>query len=125
MRSSHLVVIPSRTQYPEGLPCVFYEAFATRTPVICSTHPMFQGIVSEEAAVHVPEKRPDALADAVVAVLGNPDLYCRMSVATQSAWHSFQCPVMWHELIEHWLGASPEDDRWLADYSLASGRYPG
>jgi glycosyltransferase involved in cell wall biosynthesis len=124
MRSFHLVVIPSRAHYPEGLPCVFYEAFATRTPVICSNHPMFQGIVSQEAAVHVPEKRPDALADAVVAVLDNPELYRRMSVATQAAWHRFEGPVLWHELFEHWLRASPEDDRWLAEYSLASGRYP-
>ncbi len=41
MRSSDLVVVPSHHLYPEGLPCVFYEAIATGTPVICSNHPMF------------------------------------------------------------------------------------
>ena len=123
MRWSHLVVIPSRFHYPEGLPCVFYEAFATRTPVICSNHPMFRGIVSDEAAIYVPERRPDAIADAAELVLQDRELYRRMSVATQAAWHRFQCPVLWHELIEHWLGASLTDDRWLAEHSLASGRY--
>jgi len=125
MRSSDLVVVPSHHLYPEGLPCVFYEAFATRTPVICSNHPMFRGIVSAEAAVLVPEKRPEAYADAIEKVLDDPGLYGRMSVATKDAWHQFQCPVHWDEMIDHWLGATPEDDRWLAEYSLASGRYPG
>ena len=125
MRSCDLVVVPSHHLYPEGLPCVFYEAFATRTPVICSNHPMFRGVISEEAAVLVPEKRPDAYADAMEQVLDNPELYRRMSVATKDAWHHFQCPVRWDELIDHWLGATPEDDRWLAEYSVASGRYPG
>jgi len=125
MRSSDLVLVPSHHLYPEGLPCVFYEGFATRTPVICSNHPMFRGIISEEAAVLLPEKRPDAYADAMEKVLDDPGLYRRMSVATKDAWHQFQCPVRWDEMIDHWLGATPEDDRWLAEYSLASGRYPG
>jgi hypothetical protein len=43
----------------------------------------------------------------------------------KDAWHQFQCPVRWDEMIDHWLGATPEDDRWLAEYSVASGRYPG
>ena len=110
---------------PAHLPCVFYEAFATRTPVICSNHSMFQGIISEEAAVLVPEKRPDAYADAMEKVLDDPLLYRRLSVATKDAWHQFQCQVRRDEMIDHWLGATPEDDRWLAEYSLVSGRYPG
>jgi glycosyltransferase involved in cell wall biosynthesis len=125
MRSSDLVVVPSHHLYPEGLPCVFYEAFATRTPVICSNHPMFRGMISEEAAVLLPEKRPDAYADAMERVLNDPGLYRRMSVATKKAWQQFQCTVRWDELIEHWLGATPRDDQWLARNSLASGTYPG
>jgi glycosyltransferase involved in cell wall biosynthesis len=125
MRSSDLVVVPSHHLYPEGLPCVFYEAFATRTPVICSNHPMFRGMISEEAAVLLPEKRPDAYADAMERVLDDPVLYRRMSVATKEAWQQFQCPVRWDELIERWLGATPQDNHWLARNSLASGTYPG
>jgi len=107
MRSSDLVLVPSHHLYPEGLPCVFYEGFATRTPVICSNHPMFRGIISEEAAVLLPEKRPDAYADAMEKVLDDPGLYRRMSVAIKDAWHQFQCPVRWDEMIDQWLGATP------------------
>ena len=108
MRASDLVVVPSHHRYPEGLPCVFYEAFATRTPVICSDHPMFRGIISEDAAMLVPEKRSDKFADAVIRILCSPDLYRRMSVATKDAWLRIQCPVLWDELIDHFLvGCSP------------------
>ncbi|MGO9598775.1 MAG: glycosyltransferase family 4 protein [Isosphaeraceae bacterium] len=123
MRASDLVVVPSHHRYPEGLPFVFYEAFATRTPVLCSDHPMFRGIVSEDAAMLVPEKRSDKFADAVIRILCSPDLYRRMSVSTKDAWLRIQCPVLWDELIDHFLGASDEDDRWLAQYSLGSRRY--
>jgi glycosyltransferase involved in cell wall biosynthesis len=124
MRSSDLVLVPSRHVYPEGLPNVFYEAFATRSPVICSDHPMFRGIVREDAARPVPEQRPMAYADAVEAILSDRELYRRMSVATLDAWHHFQCPVQWHELLHHWIAGAPDDERWLAERSLASGRYP-
>ena len=117
MRSCDLVLVPSHHLYPEGLPCVFYEAFATRTPVICSNHPMFRGVISEEAAVLVPEKRPDAYADAMEEVLDNPSCIdgCRSPPRTPGTTSSAR--FNWDELIDHWLGATPEDDRWLAEYS--------
>ena len=70
------------------------------------------------------EQRPDAFADAIEAILANPELYRRMSAATQDAWHRLQCSVRWHKLVDRWLRATPGDDRWLAEHSLASGRYP-
>jgi glycosyltransferase involved in cell wall biosynthesis len=124
MRASDLVVIPSRHVYSEAQPFVFYEAFATRTPVLCSDHPMFKGNVREDAARFVPEQRPLAYAYAVEAILSDHELYRRMSIATLDAWHHFQCPVKLHELLYHWIGGSPDDERWLAERSLASGRYP-
>jgi hypothetical protein len=68
----------------------------------------------------VPEKRPDAIADAIERVLDDPDLYRRMSVATLEAWNRIQCPVRWGELIEHLLHATPEDECWLADHAMTS-----
>jgi glycosyltransferase involved in cell wall biosynthesis len=120
MRSADLVLVPSHHDYPEGLPMVLYEALATRTPLICSDHPMFVGRISEEAAIMVPEKRPTAIVEAIGRVLNDPDLYRRMSVATLEAWNRIQCPVRWGELIEHLLHAKPEDERWLADHSMTS-----
>src|SRR5262249_5226819 len=36
MREADAVVIPSRHEYPEGLPLTIYEALAARTPIIAS-----------------------------------------------------------------------------------------
>lgn len=124
MNSSHLVLIPSRHCYPEDLPNVFYEAFATRATVICSNHPMFEGIVREDAVKFVPEQRPLAFADAVELILCDHEIYRKMSTPTLDARHHFQCPVQWHALMDHRIGDSPEVDRWLAERSIASGRYP-
>jgi glycosyltransferase involved in cell wall biosynthesis len=120
MRSADLVLVPSHHDYPEGLPMVLYESLATRTPLICSDHPMFVGRISKEAAMMVPEKRPSAIAEAIERVLDDPDLYHRMSVATLDAWNRIQCPVQWGELIERLLHAKREDERWLADHAMTS-----
>ena len=85
--------------------------------MICSDHPMFRNIGLEMSATVVPEKCPVACADAVCAVLGDATRYRQMSVATEDAWHRLECPVKWREMIEHWLQASPEDER------LAGGEF--
>src|SRR2546430_10038779 len=41
MRAHDAVLVPSRREYPEGLPMTIYEAPCTRTPVAASDHPMF------------------------------------------------------------------------------------
>ena len=48
MRRADAVVIPSRHDYPEGLPLTIYEALAARTPIIASDHPMFRGALVHE-----------------------------------------------------------------------------
>jgi glycosyltransferase involved in cell wall biosynthesis len=123
MAATDLVVVPSRHSYPEGLPMVIYEAFCTRTPLICSDHPMFRKRVASTASRSVPECRPDAMATAVEQTLSDRELYRRMSQATQTAWERLQESVRLDDLIRHWLGRTPEDDRWLAEHNLASGRY--
>jgi len=41
MRSADAIVIPSRHEYPEGLPLTIYEALAARTPIVASDHQCF------------------------------------------------------------------------------------
>jgi glycosyltransferase involved in cell wall biosynthesis len=123
IRGSHAVLVPSHHRYTEGIPMVIYESFSTRTPVICSDHPMFVNKVSRDAADIVPERQPIALAKAVEQLLGDNERYHRMSQATQEAWDRLQCPLRYFDLIEHWLSGTPEDDAWLSQFSLATGRY--
>lgn len=123
IRGSHVVLVPSHHRYTEGIPMVVYESFSTRTPVICSNHPMFVNKIDQNAATVVPQQQPSALANAVEQLLGDGERYRRMSLATQEAWNRLQCPLRYFDFIEHWLNGTPEDDAWLSQFSLASGRY--
>jgi len=46
-----------------------------------------------------------------------------MSEATADTRSKLVRPVTYFELIRRWAADTPDDDRWLAGYSLASGRY--
>jgi glycosyltransferase involved in cell wall biosynthesis len=122
VRDADLALVPSRHEYPEGLPYTIYEALAVRTPVVCSDHPAFRDRVGR-AAVCVPERSPAALADAVERLLTDPAGYRRASEATAAAWAGLQCPVEYYEFVRRWAAGDPADDRWLAAHALASGRY--
>jgi glycosyltransferase involved in cell wall biosynthesis len=126
MRSAVITLVPSHHSYPEGLPMVIYEAFATRTPIVCSDHPMFTGRVDQDAAMIVPEKRPGAIAQAALRLFDDPKLYQKMSIATLGAWNHIQCPVRWGDLLERLLEPSPEGECWLAGHALSadSGAQP-
>jgi glycosyltransferase involved in cell wall biosynthesis len=123
MAASHLVLVLSHHNYPEGMPMVIQEGLSTRTPLICSDHPMFRGQVWPEATRTVPERNPLAITDAIEAVLGDPKLYETMSATTPANFNDLQAPPRWHEVFTRWLARSPENDRWLAEHSLASGIY--
>jgi glycosyltransferase involved in cell wall biosynthesis len=124
MRSADVMLVPSWHEYPEGLPLTIYESLASRTPLVCSDHPMFRGRVGEgRSTLCVPEKQPTALADAIERIMTDADLYARMSRASADVWEQLQCPVKYGDMIRRWLSGTPEDNRYLAEHSLASGRY--
>jgi glycosyltransferase involved in cell wall biosynthesis len=124
MRTRDIVVIPSRHEYPEGLPLTIYEALAARTPIIASDHPMFRGtLVNQETAVIFRAGDPGALAESIRRLAGDPELYAAISEKSSEAWSALQLPVTWGELIQRWLSDSTPDREWLANYSIASGRY--
>ncbi|MGQ9919932.1 MAG: glycosyltransferase [Desulfobacca sp.] len=104
MRAAQLVVVPSRHQYPEGIPCVIYEALEVRTPVVLSDHPSFlpkfqtgQGCLWFRAgdAAH--------LAASLRTALSDPELYRQLSRSTEAAWEEIQCPITFGQLLEDWV----------------------
>jgi glycosyltransferase involved in cell wall biosynthesis len=120
MRSADIVVVPSRHEYPEGLPMVIYEALAVRTPLICSDHPAFRGRIGEgEASLMFPQRRPAAFANMVDRLMSDPSLYAGMSDATSTVWEQLQCPVKHGDLIRLWLFGGADTEGWLAEHSLA------
>jgi glycosyltransferase involved in cell wall biosynthesis len=104
MRAAQLVVVPSRHAYPEGIPCVIYEALEMRTPVVLSDHPSFLPKLRDRVgclifrageAVHLAARIHEALTQ--------PGLYAALSADTAVAWQAIQCPVTFGQLLDDWL----------------------
>ena len=124
MRESDFVLVPSRHEYPEGFPLTIYEAFCSRTPLIASDHPMFQSNLEHQInAMIFPAGNSTAIAACIEKLHLNPDLYHRLSLASYDAWKRLQIPVKWADFIKHWIIDLPENQRWLFEHRLASGRY--
>jgi hypothetical protein len=124
MREADVVVIPSRHEYPEGLPLTIYEALAARTPIIASDHPMFLGpLTHEQSAVIFPGANADALASAIRRLADDATLYAKLSANSKQAWQALQLPVSFGDLLEKWLSEGPGDREWLWEHRLSSGLY--
>ncbi|KQN04289.1 glycosyltransferase family 4 protein [Sphingomonas sp. Leaf25] len=120
MHAADAVVVPSRHSFPEGLPLTLFEGLASRTPVIASDHPMFAGhLVDGESALIFRAGKVGALADAVLRLAGDPDLYARLSLGSAAAWARMQNPVKWGDMLDHWLRDTAEDRAWLVGHGLA------
>jgi glycosyltransferase involved in cell wall biosynthesis len=124
MRAADVVVIPSRHEYPEGLPLTIYEALAARTPIVASDHPMFRGaLIQDESAIIFPAGDGTALASALTHLLHDPVLYAKLSLKSEAAWNSLQLPVTMGRLLEAWISDSPAEAEWIHEQRLMSGRY--
>ena len=124
MREADLVLVPSRPEYPEGFPLTIYEALCSRTPLIASDHPMFKNNLKHGVnAMIFPAGNSMALSACIEKLLSDPELYLNLSVASYEAWKQLQIPVKWAEMINRWINDSPENQQWLFDYRLSSGRY--
>ena len=126
MRAAHLTVVPSRHEYPEGLPNVIYEGFETRTPVICSDHPTFVLRLKDGVGCRMfPARNPRALAASVKAALSDPETYAALSKSTLEAWQGIQVPVTFDDLLQDWIGSiSANRPPGILRYSLAQSPLP-
>lgn len=112
MRSSDVVVVPSRHEYAEGLPNVIYEALASRTPLVCSDHPAFAPrLPHQKAAMHFTAGDSASLADTLEEVLSTPALYLKLSEHSATALANLYIGIERLELI----------DLFINDPTLSSG----
>jgi glycosyltransferase involved in cell wall biosynthesis len=124
MNASDLVVVPSHHDYPEGFPFTIYEALCSRTPIVASDHPMFlRQLQHGSNALIFPAENPAALAHCIAQFLDNPELYANISESTYATWKKLQIPVKWADMINRWLHNTNQDQDWLFQHRLASGRY--
>ncbi len=82
LAASHLLVLPSRW---EGMPNVVLEAMACGRPVVASNVDGCSEVVEDgETGRLVPPEDPDALAEAVLEILQNPERAKAMGQAGRS-----------------------------------------
>jgi glycosyltransferase involved in cell wall biosynthesis len=104
MRESDIIVVPSRHEFPEGMPQVLSEGLAARTPMVISDHPVFLGYFREGQGVrYYPAGNDAALADTIAKVLDDPSEYERLSRASADAWRSFQVETKLRDVL-HQVG---------------------
>ncbi len=124
MHDHDVVLVPSRHEYPEGMPNVIYEGLCSRTPLVVSDHPMFGTRVKDgQDCLVFPAGSVNAIVEAIEKLLGDPALYEALSRNADQACGNYLIGAPWGELIEHWLGHTPEDDAWLADHALTAPRF--
>jgi glycosyltransferase involved in cell wall biosynthesis len=124
MRKADIVIVPSRHEYPEGLPLTIYEALSARTPIIASDHPMFRSaLVEGKSALIFPAGNEAALAKTILRLLQKPELYASLSINSEETWNSIQLPVKFGDLLAAWLAGEPDKTEWIHDHRLVSGRY--
>ncbi len=119
MNAHDVVVVPSRHEYPEGFPLVLHHALRSRTPIVCSDHPMFGGILKDRESAFVFEGgSPTALATALRTALSETESYEAVSRASHDAWRDLRLEVKWFDFLTRSLSTAPEDVEWLRERSL-------
>jgi glycosyltransferase involved in cell wall biosynthesis len=124
MNQHDAVVVPSRHEYPEGLPMTIYEGICSRTPLVVSDHPMFRLKLRDEVTALVFRAGdPASFAERLHRLQSDPELYVKLSRNAEAAAEQFFCPLKYHELIGHWLSGRAEDRQVLSQFTIATGRY--
>jgi len=112
MRRADVVLIPSRHNYPEGLPLTIYEALRSRTPIVGSDHPMFDGVLVDKVSAKVFQAADaTALAMALRSLREDWQLYQALSRNAEQCWQRLQIPTKWGDLIRKWLTAKQPPTR--------------
>jgi len=120
MRASDLVIVPSRRTYPEGLPFTLFEGLASRTPIVCSDHPMFvRHFVDGSSASQFRAGDPEALARAIELPLTDPDLYRRLSESAEATWAALGHTADRRTMVRTWV-ADEHPTAWLQRHALGS-----
>ncbi len=124
MNEHDAVLIPSRHEYPEGLPMTIFEGLCSRSPVIVSDHPMFAIRMRHgENCLTFEASSPLSLANAIERLMNDPDLYAELSRSAKSASENYLCPLKWDQLIFSWLSPNGKARHTLRRFSLTDRRY--
>ena len=107
----------SRSAYPEGFPLTLFEGIASRSPIVCTDHPMFRPVLrNEENCAVFKSGDVDGFADAIRRVLTDADLYRKLSVRPRQLVTASRAGRLAD--VAHEVGHRGWQSPWLADYRL-------
>ena len=117
-RNADVVVVPSHREYTEGFPLTMFEAIGSRTPIVCSDHPMFVPVLKDGVhAALFSGGDASAFADALRRVLTDADLYARLSANADRTWAALKGPADWRTMLTKWIREGRESD-WIDQHML-------
>jgi glycosyltransferase involved in cell wall biosynthesis len=120
MKAADLVVVPSRTHYPEGFPLTMFEAIASRTPIVCSNHPMFRDVMVDGRNASVFSAGDyRAFAEAIQRTLRDSKLYSALSANAALTWTALMGPADWRTMLLKWV-VEGHSSPWLRNHMLTS-----
>jgi glycosyltransferase involved in cell wall biosynthesis len=121
MVANDVVIVPSRHEYPEGLPNTIYEALASRTPLIISDHPAFASrLQSHENCLVFRAAQASSLADQIATLLTDVALFPRLSANSADAHNALYFGIEWTELVSAFLSDPRNRTGWVEKNSLAN-----
>jgi glycosyltransferase involved in cell wall biosynthesis len=122
MAGADVVVVPSRKEYPEGFPLTLFEAIASRTPIVCSNHPVFVDIMIDGRNASVFRSGdPQTFAAALRRTLTDPVLYRTLSANATLTWTALQGPADWRTMIFKWI-VEGHTSPWIRERMLTNVR---
>ena len=121
MSEHDAVIVPSRHDYPEGMPMTIYESYCSRSPLIASDHPMFEYKLRDRYnCLRFKASSVGSLADAIRTLSQDVDLYAQLSRNTLDAASRHFHPLKYHQVLESWLEQPSGANAFLASNSVAS-----
>jgi glycosyltransferase involved in cell wall biosynthesis len=121
MANASIVIVPSRHEYPEGMPNTVYEGLITRTPLIVSDHPVFaERFIDQEDVIFFTASQPDSLAEKIKYLVNHPLQYQALSNNSKALWLKLQMPLKWDELITAWLADKSAQSEILSKFALSN-----
>ena len=95
-----------------------FEAIASRTPIVCSDHPMFRPIIVDRRNASVFSAGDyRSLATAILRTLSDSDLYAQLSNNATLTWEALKGPADWRTMILKWTSEGPSSP-WIQDRLL-------
>jgi glycosyltransferase involved in cell wall biosynthesis len=120
MIANDIIVVPSRHEYPEGLPNTIYEALASRTPLIISDHPAFASrLRSHENCLIFSAAHASSLAGQIATLLADVALFGRLSTNSADAHNLLYFGIEWIDLVSAFLNDPRNRTGWVETNSLA------